>query len=67
MPVRKMRHISEADAPPVLPPLRAENLRIALELSTTSLRLRPEPRFRGIRRFRSIQEAAEDRTGTRAT
>jgi hypothetical protein len=60
MPVRKMRDISEATTP-VAPRLRAENLREAFELSATALRLRPRDHIRGIRRYASIEEAAEDR------
>jgi hypothetical protein len=35
--------------------------REAFELSATALRLRPRDHIRGIRRYASIEEAAEDR------
>lgn len=56
MPVRKMRDIAEATAP-LAPPLRAENLRIAFELSELSLRMRPHDTPRGVRRYSSIGDA----------
>ncbi len=62
MPVRKFRDISEATTP-VAAPLRPENLRSAFELSETALRLHPVERLRGVRRYRSIEEARSDREG----
>ncbi len=56
MPVRKMRDITEAVSQPA-PPLRAENLRSAFELSEACLRLNPHDPRRGVRRYRSIGEA----------
>lgn len=64
MPIRKMRHISEATTP-VAPRLRAENLRAAFELSRTASRLRPAPQMRGVRKYRSIEEASADRRRAR--
>lgn len=58
MPVQKMRHIAEADAPRAAP-LQAENLRSAFELSETCFRLRPGDRLRSVRRYRSIAEVPE--------
>jgi hypothetical protein len=58
MSVRKLHDISEATMP-VLPPLRAENLRVAFELSVTAMRLKPSPRLRGVRRYASVEEAWE--------
>lgn len=59
MPIRKFRDGSEAT---VLrePPLRGENLRVAVELSAFCLRLRPSSSPRGVYRFRSIAEAKAD-------
>ena len=57
MPVRKFRSIEEMrDAPPA-PPLRAENLRAALELSELARWLHPWHLPHGVRKFRSVAEA----------
>lgn len=56
MPLWKMRRIEEATTPPA-PPLAPENLRAAIELSDLCLRLRPRTVPRGLRRYRSLEEA----------
>jgi hypothetical protein len=55
MGVRKFRSAADVPAPPPLPRLDAENLRMACELSSLE-RLRPVRRAPGVRKFRSIDE-----------
>ncbi|MGE5347550.1 MAG: hypothetical protein ACM3JH_16485 [Acidithiobacillales bacterium] len=55
MGVRKFRSAADVPAPPPLPRLDAENLRMACELSSLE-RFRPVRRTPGVRKFRSIDE-----------
>ncbi len=55
MGVRKFRSAADVPAPPPLPPLDPENLRIACKLSTLE-RMRPVRRTPGVRKFRSVEE-----------
>jgi hypothetical protein len=68
MGVRKFRSAAEMPAPPPLPRLDAENLRMACELSTLE-RLRPVQRTPGVRKFRSVEEMsrAQERWEAEAT
>ena len=61
MPVRKMRDIAEAVAP-LAAPMREENLRSAFELSDAALRMHAQPSQRGVRRYRSLEEAQAARS-----
>ncbi|MBI2892748.1 MAG: hypothetical protein HYY06_04300 [Deltaproteobacteria bacterium] len=61
MPVRKFRSVEEMTAPVEARPYDPANLRAAIALSRTCIRLsrrRPSP---GVRKFRSIEEANEAR------
>lgn len=60
MTVRKLTHVNQATAPDATP-LDGNNLRSAIELSELCLRLRPLKPARGVRRFRSIEDAHEHR------
>ena len=55
MSVRKYRSAADIPAPPPLPPLDPENLRMACELSSLE-GLRPIHRTPGVRIFRSVDE-----------
>ncbi len=55
MDVRKFRSAADVPAPPPLPRLDAENLRMACELSSLE-RLRPVRRTPGVRRYHSVEE-----------
>lgn len=60
MTVEKLKHVGEAAAP-MTPALRGDNLRQALELSAFCMRLAGMAPQRGLRRYRSIDEARADR------
>jgi hypothetical protein len=59
MAVFKLRDIGEA-APITLISKQGENLRWAFELSDLCFRLARRPGLRGIRRYRSIEEASKE-------
>lgn len=61
MPIRKYRSIEEMPGPPPLPPLRAENLKIACDLTEMAYRLRPWRFKPGVYKYRSIEEANQSR------
>lgn len=62
MGVRKFRSVEEMTGPPPRPPLEPENLRIAFGLMALSKGLGGGSRMPGVRRFRSHDEAVENRT-----
>jgi hypothetical protein len=57
MPIRKFRSVEEMPDAPAAPPLRAENLKAAFDLSELARRLRPWRLPPGVRKFRSVAEA----------
>ena len=59
MPVWKFRDISEMQTPPSARSAD-DNLRIACELSELTLKLHPRRAPRGVRKYRSIDEAQAD-------
>lgn len=61
MPIRKYRSVEEMPGPPPLPPLRAENLKLACDLSEMAFRLRPWRLEPGVYKYRSIDEANRSR------
>ena len=61
MPVRRFHSVAEMPSPPPLPPLGAEALRCACELTELAWRFHPVPLPPGVRRFRSAQEASSFR------
>lgn len=56
MPVRKYRSVADMPAGRRLEPMRAENLRIACELSELALSLHAYELEPGVRKYRSIDE-----------
>lgn len=61
MPVRKYRSIEDMPGPAPLPPLRAENLEAACNLSEMAYRMRPWRFMPGVHKYRSIEEANRSR------
>lgn len=59
MGVKKFRDIREVTDVPASPD-PTKNLRLAFELSSLGLKLSRRPAFRGIQRYRSIEEASRD-------
>ena len=57
MPVRKYRSVADMPGVPPRPPLEAENLRIACELSELGFALHPWRLEPGVRKYRSVEEA----------
>lgn len=62
MGVRKYRSVEQMPTPPPLPPLRAENFRLACNLMELAEKLSPITREPGIRKFRSVEEASRFRS-----
>ncbi len=56
MPVRKFRSVTEMLPSPLLP-LDPQNLKLACDLSTTAIRLRPLQIPAGVYKHRSLEEA----------
>ncbi len=61
MPVRKYRSVADMPAVPPRPPLDAENLRIACELSELGFAFHPWRFEPGVRKYRSVEEAYRHR------
>lgn len=59
MPVWKARQISDLPEPRATP-LDPGNLRSAFDISEAALKMRARAPRRGVRRYRSIEEANED-------
>ena len=57
MGVRKFRSVEDMPGPPPRPPLKGENLRLAIGLMDLAHRLHPRKRSPGVRKFRSFEEA----------
>lgn len=68
MSVRRFRSAADVPAPPALPRLDPQNLRVACELSSLE-RLHPVRRTPGVVRFRSVEEMnrAQERREAEAT
>jgi hypothetical protein len=61
MPVRKYRSVEDMSGVRPLPPLDPENLRGACELSELAWALHPWKLEPGVRKFRSVEEAYDER------
>jgi hypothetical protein len=61
MPVRKFRSVEHMPAAAFREPLDPANLRLACELSATTVRMAPKRFPRGVHRYRSIAAASARR------
>jgi len=60
MPVRKFRSVAEMSQAP-LPPLDPRNLKLACDLSTVAIRMRPVRVPAGVYKYRSLEDAQHQR------